>query len=125
MSQPSSQIEVILDGSCPVCSAMASFAGTRCGDRATFASSTSFDDVALAERGLTRPDVEERLWVISSDGEARGGIKAVAGALRALNGAWPALGWMLETRIGAWLGEPAYRWVAARRHSEIRSGQER
>ena len=65
--------------------------------------------MVLTDRGLCRPDVEEKLWVISSDGELRGGIKAVAGVLRAPNGAWPSWGWILETKIGAWLGEPADR----------------
>lgn len=65
--------------------------------------------------GLTRPQLDTEVWVVTPDGRRLGGAAAVNHVLRELAGGWRWLGTVMETPGLRQLEAAFYRWFARHR----------
>jgi len=76
----------------------------------------AYQEVDLAEIGLTAHQVEEAAWWIGQNGERRGGHRCVAKVLLEADGGWRMLGRMLEWPLISQIAGGVYRLVSRNRH---------
>jgi predicted DCC family thiol-disulfide oxidoreductase YuxK len=113
---------LIYDQDCGFCTRSASWLVDRAEPGSISAvGSSSLDDGALAQLGLSRIEVDEAVWLIDRERRARG-HQAIAAALGRSGRLWPALGALIGAptfhRPMAW----AYGAIARNRHRLPGSG---
>ncbi len=110
---------LVYDGDCGFCTTTARWVERRLNDGNRVVPAQQADLEAL---GLTAEDVARSAWWIDPDGTRRDEHLGIAGALRAMNGPWPALGRLLALGPISPLARLVYRLVARNRHRIHRPG---
>ncbi len=109
----STEAALIYDGDCEFCRRCAEAARRKLGGKVEV---LAYQEVDLAEIGLTAHQVEEAAWWIGKNGERFGGHRCVAKVLIEADGGWGMLGRMLEWPLISQIAGGVYRLISRNRH---------
>jgi len=109
-------VKLIFDGDCAFCAKSSLFGQKRLRNSGSI-SIVAWQSIAdLAEFGLTREQVEKRVYFIADKGQAFGGAQALGKFAQHMKFPWSVLGFLLSKKPVAVLVEPFYLLVARNRH---------